>query len=142
MSFFKYFTMGGVEFMSVLTILAAVVIGFGVKKAVDLFWIKEMPQPRLERGLKYIKFFGLMALVVGVFGQVIGLFQAFQAIEEIKEVSPSLLAGGLKVSSITTIYGFIIYIFSYLCWFVLNLKYERMVLTNNPDKYNPSKLNL
>ena len=127
MSFFKYFIIGGVEFMSVLTVLAVVVIGFGVKKAVDLFWIKEMSQARLEWGLKYIKFFGLMALVVGVFGQVIGLFEAFQAIEEIKEVSPSLLAGGLKVSSITTIYGFIIYIFSYLCWFVLNLKYERVV---------------
>ena len=69
-----------------------------------------------------------MALVVGILGQVIGLFEAFQAIEEMKEVSPSLLAGGLKVSSITTIYGFIIYIFSYLCWFVLNLKYERTVI--------------
>ena len=126
MSFFKYFVMGGVEFMSALTILAVVVIGFGVKKTVDLFWAKEMPQPRLEWGLKYIKFFGLMALVVGVFGQVLGLFQAFQAIEEMKEVSPFLLAGGLKVSSITTVYGFIIYIFSYLCWFVLNLKYERV----------------
>ena len=56
------------------------------------------------------------------------MFDAFQAIEEIKDVSPALLAGGLKVSSLTTIYGFSIYIFSYLCWFVLNLKYERIVL--------------
>lgn len=128
MNFFRFFIMGGIEFMSVLTILALVVIGFGVKKAVDLFSGKEISPARLEWGLKYIKFFGLMALVVGILGQVIGLFEAFQAIEEMKEVSPSLLAGGLKVSSITTIYGFIIYIFSYLCWFVLNLKYERTVI--------------
>lgn len=119
--------MGGWEFMSVLTILALLIIAFCIKKAVDLFSGKEMPQPKLEWGLGYIRFFGLLALVTGVFGQVIGLFQAFQAIEEIKEVSPALLAGGLKVSSITTIYGFIIYILSYLCWFILNLRYERIV---------------
>ena len=119
--------MGGWEFMSVLTILALVVIAFCVKKAVDLFSGREMSEQKLKWGLKYIRFFGMLALVTGVFGQVIGLFQAFQAIEQIKEVSPALLAGGLKVSSITTIYGFIIYIFSYLCWFLLNVRYKRIV---------------
>ena len=119
--------MGGWEFMSVLTILALVVIAFCVKKAVDLFSGQEMSEQKLKWGLKYIRFFGMLALVTGVFGQVIGLFQAFQAIEQIKEVSPALLAGGLKVSSITTIYGFIIYIFSYLCWFLLNVRYKRIV---------------
>lgn len=128
MTFFKYFIMGGVEFMGALTIIALMIIGIIIKKTVDLFSDKDMPQPKLEWGLKYIKALGLLALVVGVFGQVIGLFQAFKTIEEMQEVPPSLLAGGLKVSSITTIYGFIIYIFSHLCWLVLNLRYERIVI--------------
>ncbi|MDN5214363.1 MotA/TolQ/ExbB proton channel family protein [Fulvivirgaceae bacterium BMA12] len=128
MNFFQFLITGGIEFMGLLTLLALVVIGFSVKKVIDLFFRNEMSQPKLEWGLQYIKFFGLMSLVVGVFGQVVGLFEAFRVIVEMGDVSPAVLAGGLKVSSLTTIYGFSIFIFSYLCWFVLNLKYERRVL--------------
>ena len=129
MNFVEYFVFGGTLFMSILTLLALLVIGISGKKAVDLFSGQEMSQPQLERGLKYIKFFGLLALVVGVLGQIIGLYDAFQTIERVNDISPAILAGGLKVSSITTIYGFTIYIFSYLCWFILNLRYERLVFS-------------
>ncbi len=62
------------------------------------------------------------ALAFGIFGQIIGLFEAFKAIEKMGEVSQALLAGGLKVSSFTTIYGFFIFLLSSLCWFILNRK--------------------
>ena len=126
MNLLELYKMGGWQFMGMLTILALVIIGFCAKKVIDLFLTTKKSPPKLKWGLNYIRSLGLLALVVGVFGQVLGLFEAFQAIEEIKEVPPSLLAGGLKVSSITTIYGFIIYIFSYLGWFLLNLRYERL----------------
>ena len=55
------------------------------------------------------KEFGLAALAFGFLGQLIGLLGAFEAIEAAGGVSQSILAGGLKVSSITSIYGLMIY---------------------------------
>jgi biopolymer transport protein ExbB/TolQ len=51
----------------------------------------------------------MLALVWGVLGQVIGLFSAFQAIEMAGEVSQGILAGGLKISSYTTLYGLLVF---------------------------------
>lgn len=94
--------------MSTLTILF-----IGVLASTALYWIKSEPN---AKNLSLIKSVGLLALVVGILGQMIGLFSAFQAIEQMGSVSPAMLAGGLKVSSITTIYGLIIYAVSLLLW--------------------------
>lgn len=56
-----------------------------------------------------VKELGLLALAVGFLGQIIGLFGAFEGIEQMGGVSQTMMAGGLKVSSITTIYGLLIY---------------------------------
>ena len=102
------FQMGGVLFMSILTIIL-----IGVLATTAYFWIKKNAN---ERHLDLIKSVGLLAFVVGILGQMIGLFSAFEAIEQMGSVSPSMLAGGLKVSSITTIYGLLIYAFSLMLW--------------------------
>jgi biopolymer transport protein ExbB/TolQ len=69
--------------------------------------------------LKTIKSIGLFGLILGIFTQLMGLHGMFLVIEEIGEVSPALLAGGLKVSLIATEYGFVIFLISYLIWFGL-----------------------
>jgi biopolymer transport protein ExbB/TolQ len=69
--------------------------------------------------LKTIKSVGLFGLMMGILTQLMGLHGMFLAIEEIKEVSPALLAGGLKVSMIATEYGIVIFLISYLIWFGL-----------------------
>lgn len=95
---------GGILFMSVLSLflLGTLILGIlGIMRK----------QPTL---LKISQELGLLALVWGVLGQVIGLFGAFQAIEIVGEVSQEIMAGGLKVSSYTTIYGLIIFIVSKL----------------------------
>lgn len=63
----------------------------------------------LKKGVKEL---GLLALALGFLGQLIGLMGAFEGIEAMGGVSQSMLAGGLKVSSITSIYGLLIYIIS------------------------------
>lgn len=69
--------------------------------------------------LKTIKSVGLFGLMMGIMTQLIGLQGMFSAIQEIGEVSPALLAGGLKVSMIATEYGVVIFLISYLIWFGL-----------------------
>ena len=64
-----------------------------------------------------LKELGLLALAVGVLGQLIGLYQAFSVLEGFEEAmgevaGESLIAGGLKVSLTTTVYGLLIYIVS------------------------------
>ena len=61
--------------------------------------------------LRFVKEVGLLALVVGILGQLIGLFEAFQALESMEvQASTAMIMGGLKVSMITTLYGLLIFI--------------------------------
>lgn len=64
---------------------------------------------KLKSSLSLIKQAGLFSAVMGILGQMIGLYQALKAIEEMGNVSQAMLVGGLKVSSITTIYGLIVF---------------------------------
>ena len=61
----------------------------------------------------------IFAFIFGIFGQFIGLYEAFTAIEQAGMISPGVLAGGLKVSSITTLYGCLIFTLGWLMYFGL-----------------------
>ena len=50
-----------------------------------------------------------LALVTGIFYQFLGMFQAFGVIQMAGDISPSLLAGGFRVSFISVMYGMLIY---------------------------------
>jgi hypothetical protein len=98
---------GGILFMSILSIAFITMIALNV--------IGFMRKGNAEISMKFAKVakeVGVFALAWGVLGQVIGLLGAFQAIEAMGEVSQAILAGGLRVSSYTTIYGLIIFIIS------------------------------
>lgn len=106
--------MGGPLFMSLLTILLLAMVFSSIK------YVSSDTKTDANRDL--IKSIGLLAMIVGIFGQLIGLFSAFQAIEMTGTVSPAMLGGGLKVSMITTLYGILIYIISYLIWLFFRVK--------------------
>lgn len=52
----------------------------------------------------------LFAIVWGFLGQIIGLIGAFDTIESVGSVSPSMLAAGLKVASIAPVFGMFIFL--------------------------------
>lgn len=118
---FELFFMGGIEFMTVLTIMFLTALLFCALAASDIF-SKGLRAEQVNSKLEYVRSFGLLALVTGVLGQMIGLYGAFIAIEEVGQVSQAMLAGGVKVSSITTIYGLIIFVITRLLWFGLHYK--------------------
>lgn len=62
----------------------------------------------LEKGLVWIALFIALGPMLGFLGTVIGMVQAFDAIEVAGDISPSLVAGGIKVALITTIGGLIV----------------------------------
>ena len=60
---------------------------------------------KLERGLVWLATLSNVAPLLGFLGTVIGMIQAFQAIEIAGEVEATLVAGGIKVALITTAFG-------------------------------------
>lgn len=62
----------------------------------------------LEKGLVWIALFIALGPMLGFLGTVIGMVEAFDAIEVAGDISPSLVAGGIKVALITTIGGLIV----------------------------------
>ena len=46
--------------------------------------------------------------MMGLLGTVIGMIGAFDAIEAAGDISPSLVAGGIKVALLTTVFGLIV----------------------------------
>lgn len=116
-----WFIMGGTLFMSILTILLVIIVAVSVYYAVLIASGKSRERENFAHQLKYVRSIGLFTLVTGILGQMIGLFMAFTAIEAAQDISPALLAGGLKVSMITTLTGMVIYLISILIWFLLDL---------------------
>jgi biopolymer transport protein ExbB len=62
---------------------------------------------KLERGVSWISLFIALAPMLGFMGTVIGMISAFDAIEAAGDISPSLVAGGIKIALLTTVFGLI-----------------------------------
>jgi len=62
----------------------------------------------LEKGLTWIQLFIALAPMLGFLGTVVGMIDAFDAIQGAGDISPTLVAGGIKVALITTVSGLIV----------------------------------
>lgn len=62
----------------------------------------------LEKGCSWITLFIAMAPSLGFLGTVIGMVMAFDQIELAGDISPTIVASGMKVALITTIFGIIV----------------------------------
>ena len=63
---------------------------------------------KMESGLSWISLFIAIAPSLGFLGTVIGMIQAFDAIQAAGDISPNVVAGGMKVALITTVGGLIV----------------------------------
>ena len=62
----------------------------------------------MENGLSWIALFIAIAPSLGFLGTVVGMIQAFDAIQAAGDISPNIVAGGMKVALITTVGGLIV----------------------------------
>ena len=62
----------------------------------------------MEKGLTWIGLFIALAPMLGFLGTVIGMIEAFDQIQAAGDMSPALVAGGIKVALITTVGGLIV----------------------------------
>lgn len=76
-----------------------------VEKAIVSFGSVQMGH--LEKGLVWIALFIALAPMLGFFGTVVGMVEAFDNIEKAGDISPTIVAGGIKVALLTTVFGLI-----------------------------------
>lgn len=62
----------------------------------------------LEKGCSWITLFIAMAPSLGFLGTVVGMVMAFDQIQTAGDISPTIVAAGMKVALITTIFGIIV----------------------------------
>jgi biopolymer transport protein ExbB len=83
---------------------------------------------RLERGFRFLDTVAQVAPLLGLFGTVLGMIEAFQALQSAgSQVDPSLLAGGIWVALLTTAAGLAVAMPAsvVLSWFESRIAEER-----------------
>ncbi|NJM14955.1 MAG: MotA/TolQ/ExbB proton channel family protein [Bacteroidales bacterium] len=94
----------------------------------------------LEKNISWISLFIAVAPMLGFMGTVIGMIDAFDSIQLAGDVSPSLVAGGIKVALITTVSGLIVAIILQVFYNYLVSKIDSIV--NNMEDASISLIDL
>jgi biopolymer transport protein ExbB len=84
---------------------------------------------RLEANMPWISFVIAVAPSLGFLGTVIGMVQAFDDIEKAGDISPTIVAGGMKVALLTTVFGLIVAIVLQVFYSYLITKIDSLVVT-------------
>lgn len=76
-----------------------------IEKSVVSYGSVQMGQ--MEKGLTWISLFIALSPMLGFMGTVVGMIQAFDQIQAMGDISPTAVAGGIKVALLTTVFGLI-----------------------------------
>lgn len=125
----ELFFMGGAVFMGILTILLVISTAWIMYHFIIGYNSKSLIREELLRKLDYGKSIGLFAMIIGVLAQLIGLYSMFSSIEDAIDktisISSAMIFGAIKVTMLSSIYGILIYLFSFVLCFVANNMIER-----------------
>ena len=98
-----------------------------VEKAITSYGGVQMG--RLESNLSWIALFIAIAPMFGFLGTVIGMIGAFDAIQAAGDISPIVVASGIKVALITTVAGLIVALILQVFFNYITAKIEGLVIT-------------
>lgn len=102
--------------MSLILICFLLVLFLIVRAAMKL----KSPTHIFQKSVTLINQLALLALVIGLFAQFIGLIQIFDAFEALGDINPTLFAGGLKVTLLAPIFGGFTFLIGRMASFILN----------------------
>lgn len=97
-----------------------------VEKSISSYGSVQMGQ--LEKGMSWISLFIAIAPMLGFLGTIVGMVMAFDAIQQHGDMSPVVLASGMKVALITTIGGLIVAVILQMFYNYLLSKIDGLVL--------------
>jgi len=82
---------------------------------------------RLEKGLSWISLFIAIAPMLGFMGTVIGMIAAFADIEAAGDISAQIVAKGIRIALLTTVFGLITAIILQLFYYLIVSKVDSLV---------------
>jgi len=82
---------------------------------------------RLEKNMSWLSFIIAVSPMVGFLGTAVGMVMAFDAIEAAGDISPTVVAGGMKVALLTTVFALIVAITIQFFYNYLAAKIESLV---------------
>ncbi|MFV9551256.1 MotA/TolQ/ExbB proton channel family protein [Algibacter sp. PT7-4] len=118
--FVDRFMEGGPLFMSLILICLLLALYFVFMGFVNIN--KDVEKSKKMIGLA--SDVSILGLVFGFLGSIIGMIGAFDAIESISDVSAGVMAGGLKVSFLTTVFGAVTFILPRIGIIILKTLYK------------------
>ena len=98
-----------------------------VEKAVVSYGSVQTGQ--MESGLSWIGLFIALAPMLGFMGTVVGMIEAFDQIQAAGDISPTVVAGGIKVALLTTLMGLIAAVILQLFYNYIIAKIDNLVNT-------------
>ena len=111
--FFDRLQEGGPFFMYTMLLILLVVL--------FLFFTALFKKGNTNKIVSLISSFGLFVLIWGVLGMFIGFISAFDAIQAAGDISPTVLAGGIKVGLLSPVFGMVTFLIARLGIIILTL---------------------
>ena len=119
--FVDRFNEGGPVHMTLILICLILAIFYLVKA----FMSSSKDDAQSKKMMRLAAEAGLLGLVIGFFASIIGMIESFDAIESFGgDMSPGILAGGLKVSFLTILFGTFTFIVSRIGLLILKWKHK------------------
>ncbi len=94
----------------------------------------------LEKNISWLSLFIALAPMLGFMGTVIGMIDAFDSIQAAGDISPTVVAGGIKVALLTTVFGLVVAIILQIFYNYIISKVDSIV--NNMEDASISLVDL
>ena len=86
----------------------------------ETFVKKEVSSERRRQQLNALLVLGSLSLIIGMLGQIMGIWYALAAILAAADINPAIVIEGLQASFGTTFFGFIIFMIALVAWLIIN----------------------